>query len=142
MSNKLYGTYDFKKVSLIFGTKEIHGFLEGSEITAERAEDSFTKSVDVDGNVTRSRSNNSTGTITFTLSQFSEDNRYLQTIQTLDERSGAGVLPCKLVDKSNPNQELVIAPEAWIVRPANKSFGGEAGGREWVLDCASLNIIS
>lgn len=139
--NKLWGTYDFGQVSLVFGTRALEGFEDGSEITAERDEDSFSKKVDVDGNVTRSRSNNSTGKVTFTLSQFAADNKYLSTIMNLDERTGAGVLPLKLVDKSNPSNEIVIAPEAWILKPANKSYGRESGPREWVIECASLNFI-
>lgn len=140
--NKLWGTYDFNQVSLVFGTRALEGFEEGTEITVERDEDSFTKKVDVDGNVTRSRSNNSSGKLKFTLSQFAPDNKYLTTIMNLDERTGAGVLPCKLVDKSNPSDEIVIAPEAWIIKPANRSFGVASGAREWTLDLASVNFAN
>lgn len=138
--NKLWGTYDFTLVSLIFGTREIQGFEEGTDIVAERDEQSFTKKVDNDGNVTRNRSNNTAGTIKFTLSQFSPDNAYLSTIMNLDERTGAGVLPAKLVDKSNPRNEIAIAPEAWLQKPSSKGYGAEAGPREWILDLASLNF--
>lgn len=141
MDNKLWGTYDFSQVSLIVGIKQIKGFEDGSEITAERDEDSFSKKVDVDGGVTRSRTNNTTGKITFTLSQFSEDNIYLSGLANIDERSGAGIVPVKLVDKSNPKIEIALAPEAWIVKNANKSYGRESGAREWVIDCASLNFL-
>ena len=138
----LDGTYNFKEVNLVFGIKQIKGFEEGSEIVAERSEDSFTAKVGVDGGVTRSKSNNTMGTITFTLSQFSESNKYLQTIMNLDERTNTGgVLPAKLTDKSNPNTELAIATQSWIVKPSSKSYGAESGAREWVLSCADLNFI-
>lgn len=137
----LSGTYDFKAVNLIVGVKEIEGFEDGSEIVAERSEDSFTSKVDVDGNVTRSRSNNTMGRITFTLSQFSSSNAYLQTLANLDERSGAGVVPSKIADKSNPDTETVIATESWIVKPSSKSFGRESGPREWVIECANMNFL-
>lgn len=137
----LDGTYDFKAVNLIVGIKEIEGFEDGSEIVAERAEDSFTSKVDVDGNVTRSRSNNTMGRITFTLSQFSSSNGYLQTLANLDERSGAGVVPAKITDKSNPSTESVIATEAWIVKPSSKSYGRESGPREWIIECANMNFL-
>lgn len=137
----LNGTYNFKDVNLIVGTRRIEGFEDGSEIVAERAEDSYTSKVDVDGNVTRSRSNNSMGTITFTLSQFSEANAYLQNLANLDERTGSGVVPSKITDKSNPSVENVLATESWIVKPSSKSFGRESGPREWVIQCANLNFL-
>lgn len=137
----LDGTYDFKAVNLIVGIKEIEGFEDGSEIVAERNEDSFTSKVDVDGNVTRSRSNNKMGKITFTLSQFSSSNAYLQTLANLDEASGAGVVPSKITDKSNPSNENVIATQSWIVKPSSKSYGRESGPREWVIDCADMNFL-
>jgi hypothetical protein len=136
----LSGTYNFKEVDLVFGTRKIEGFEDGTEIVVERAEDSFTEKVDVDGNVTRSRSNNTMGTITFTLSQFSEANKYLQDLMNLDERSGTGVVPAKINDKSNPSEELAIASQAWLRKPASKSFGRESGPREWVIACADLNF--
>ena len=137
----LNGTYNFKEVNFIFGIRQIKGFEEGTEIVAERAEDSFTAKVDVDGNVTRSRSNNTMGTVTFSLSQFSELNKYLTNIMNLDERAGAGVLPLKISDKSNPDAENVIATQAWLTKPSNKSFGAESGSREWVITCADMNIL-
>lgn len=137
----LNGSYDFKQVSLIVGVQQIEGFEDGTEIVAERNEDSFTSKVDVDGNITRSRSNNTSGRITFTLSQFSKSNSYLQTLANLDERSGAGVVPSKISDKSNPSVEQVIATESWIVKPSSKSFGRESGPREWIIECANMNFL-
>ena len=137
----LNGSYNFKDVKLIFGVRQIKGFEEGTEIIAERDEVSFTKKADVDGSVTRSRSNNNMGTITFSLSQFSESNKYLSGIANLDERTGAGVFPCKIVDKSNPDEETVIATQAWIEKPSSKSFGAESGAREWVISCSDMNFL-
>ena len=79
---QLHGTYDFNKVDIIVGTRALSGFENGTTVTAERAEQSFTKKVDIDGSVTRARSNDKTGTVTFSLAQFSEDNAYSQTHPT------------------------------------------------------------
>ena len=138
---RLHGTYDFSKVSVIIGTRSITGFENGTDITCERNEDSFMPKVDVDGGVTRARSNNSSGRITFTLAQYSEHNKYLQDLMNLDERTGAGVIPVKIVDRQNPSTELVISLQAWIAKPANKVFGMESGPREWAIDCADLNYV-
>lgn len=137
----LNGTYNFKDVNLIVGVKQIEGFEDGSEIVAERNEDSYTAKVGVDGNVTRSRSNNTMGRITFSLDQFSPSNKYLAALANLDERSGAGVVPSKIADKSNPDVEQVIATQSWIVKPSSKSFGRESGPREWIIECADMNFL-
>lgn len=137
----LTGTYNFNEVSLIFGFRQIKGFEDGSEITVERKEDSFTSKAGVGGEVTRSKSNNTMGTVTFSLDQFSDLNQYLTNIVNLDERVGSGVLPMKLVDKSNPTNEIAISTQSWLVKPSSKSFGRESGPREWVIECADLNFI-
>lgn len=136
----LYGTYDFNQVNLVFGTRQIKGFEDGTEIMAERAEDSFSEKVGVGGEVTRSKSNNLLGTITFTLNQFSPLNRYLQDIVNADEISGTGVLPVKLTDKSNPNGELASGIESWLRKPANKGLGRDSGPREWTIVVAKMRM--
>ena len=117
MANELHGTYDFAKVALIVGTRQISGFESGTEITFERDEMSFSKKVDVDGSVTRARTNNNAGKATFTLTQYSPSNKYLQNLLNIDERTGAGVFPVKCVDRQNPMLELAIALRAWIQNP-------------------------
>ena len=141
MANELHGTYDFAKVALIVGTRQISGFENGTEITFERDEMSFSKKVDVDGSVTRARTNNNAGKATFTLTQYSPSNKYLQNLLNIDERTGAGVFPVKCVDRQNPMLELAIALRAWISKPANRVFGIEAGPREWVIEMADLNFL-
>lgn len=141
MSNgELLGTYDFNEVILVVGVKRIEGFEEGTEITAERDADSFTKKVGVGGNVTRSKSNNFAGQIKFTLQHLAKDNAYLEALMIADERTGTGVIPCAIIDKSG--KEKMVATESWLLRPANKSYGAESGGREWVVDCANLSGVN
>ena len=114
---QLHGTYDFNKVSLIYATRELSGFENGTSITVARATPSFSKKVDIDGAVTRSRSNDTSGTYSFSLSQLSEDNQFLLNILNIDERTGAGIFPVKLVDRSNPINEIVVSLEAWVQSP-------------------------
>ena len=113
--SRLLGTYDYRAVNLIVGIREILDFAQGTDIIFERDEDSFTKQIGAEGNVTRSRSSNNAGLLTFSLAQFSASNEYLQNWANIDERTGAGVFPVKCVDKSNPNRELAISHYAWIV---------------------------
>ena len=137
----LDGTFDFNQVNLVVGTRPIKGFEDGTEITAVRDAESFTEKVGVGGNVTRSRTNNKMGTITFTLEQFSSSNKFLTDLSNLDEASGSGVVPVKITDRSNPRVERVFAAEAWIQKPSDKSYGRESGPREWVIKCADLNFF-
>ena len=141
MAAELHGTYDFNKVNLVVGVRSIKGFDDGSEIVAERSEDSFSLKIDVDGGGTRSRTNNSSGMVTFSLSQYAEDNSYLQDLMNLDERLGAGVFPLKIVDRANPSNERVISLRSWVQKPANRSFGRESGPREWIIQCLDLNFL-
>jgi len=137
---ELLGTYDFNDVILVVGVKRIEGFEDGTEITAERDEDSFTKKVGVGGNVTRSKSNNFAGFIEFTLQHLSKDNAFLEALMLADERTGVGIIPVAIIDKSG--KEKLVASEAWLTRPANKSYGSESGGRAWRIDCANLNGVN
>lgn len=140
MSGELLGTYDFNDVSLLIGPHKIKGFEEGTEITVERDEDTFTKKSGVDGNVTRSKSNNSMGFIEFVLNHLSKSNAFLEAQAFLDEKTGVGVLPTSLLDKSG--KEKILGTESWIVRPSNKSYGGESGPRTWRIDMANLTFAN
>ena len=139
-AGELLGTYDFNEVILVVGVKRIEGFEEGTEITAERDADSFTKKVGVGGNVTRSKSNNFAGQIKFTLQHLAKDNAFLQALITTDERTGVGIIPVAIIDKTG--KEKVGASEAWLMRPSNKTYAAESSGREWVIDCANLNTVN
>jgi len=139
-AGELLGTYDFNDVILIVGVKRIEGFEEGTEITAERNEDSFTMKTGVGGNVTRSKSNNFSGFIEFSLQHLAKDNAFLEALMLVDERTGVGIIPVAIIDKSG--KEKLVATEAWLTRPANKSYGKESGARPWRIDCANLNILN
>ena len=104
---KYQGTFNFADVNFIVGTRRMDGFEEGSEIMVKRKTDSFTVKTDLDGNVTRSRSNDKTGEITITLSQYSSSNGYLQNLANIDERTGAGVVPIKMTERKNQTKKLL-----------------------------------
>jgi len=130
--------YNFKDVSLVIGTRRIKGFAEGSEIKVARDEDSFKKTVGADGEVSRSKTNNRSGSIEFELMSTSEDNNYLQNLVNIDENSGAGIVPAKVIDKSGT--ELEFSAQSWIRKPADRGRGSETGKRTWTIDCATLDF--
>ena len=133
-------TYDAKAVSVVVGAQIITGFADDSKVSVERTDDAFTMTSGVDGDATRSKSNNKTGSITITLKQTSDSNDFLSSLADADELANNGVVP--VIIKDNGGRTLYTAAEAWIRKRPVGEFGREAGDREWVLDCAALIMIT
>ncbi len=129
-------TYDPRKVKVLWGGVELTGFGPDSMIEIDRDEASFTKKAGVDGEVTRTRNNVSTGKVKITLMQSSSSNDILSAALALDESTGAGVLPLLITDLSGRTVDFV--PDAWIEKPPTQKFGKEIDTREWSIDCGSF----
>ena len=128
-------SFDFKKVSLVFGAQALAGYHEGTVINYEPAADSFVKHVGADGEVSRAAMNDFSGSVTVTLAQTSPSNDYLSSIALADRTSGAGVLPLMLRDASG--RTLIVSDSAWIrQRPKVVLAKGSIEGREWIIDLA------
>jgi hypothetical protein len=133
-------TYDPGDISIIIGPHIVTGFADDSVVTVEREVDTFTKKVGIDGEVTRTRSRNRSGTITIRLMQSSASNEFLSNTIIADEESGASVLPILVKDANGTS--LHKADQGWIKKPANGEFANEAGQREYMIDCAVLNMFN
>lgn len=133
--------YDPSQVTVIFAGIPISGFAEGTFVSAERNEDSFSLYVGADGEVTRAKSNNKSGRVTFTLAQSSLSNDALSAIATVDELSPAGDGIAPLLVKDLSGRTIVSALEAWIVKPATSEFGRETSEREWILESGDLTMF-
>lgn len=135
------GTYDPAEVSLIAAGVPVTGFAPGTFITIEYNEDAFNLSVGAGGDACRTRTNNNSARITFTLLQSSISNPLLSAQHELDKRSpaGDGVLPSLVKDTSGTT--LAAAELSWIVKAANVEFGNEATNREWVVETHELNML-
>lgn len=132
----MYNQYDPGRVVASFRGVLLEGFAEGSFISAERNEDGFTTEVGAAGDVTRTRSRNRTGLVTFTLQAAAPGNDMLSAIATLDELTGAGAGP--LLVKYLDGTTALAASTAWIKKYPTVEFGAESGSREWVIECAEL----
>ena len=128
------GTYDPSQVAIIFGRLPITGFADGTFVSIEQNEDSFSLQIGTDGDGCRSKTNNQSIRVTFTLGQWSASNDTLSAQHNLDvlSPSGDGIAP--LLVKDNSGRTLVAAENAWIVKPAPAEFGREAGPREWIIE--------
>ena len=132
-------TYDPKKVIVTFGGVPISGFADGEFVNADRTNDMFTMVSGADGNATRSKSNDKTGTVQITLLQTSESNKYLSAIQIVDENANEGVLPLLISDVSGTS--FVASPFAYIAKPVNVTEAKDVGNRVWTFQCVDMDIF-
>jgi hypothetical protein len=133
-----HATYDPGRVVLSFKGRNIVGFMDGTFVSAEREEDSWTKYVGSTGDTTRVRNRNMSGMVTITLHQSSPSNDDLYTFLAADERDGSGSGP--LLVKDLGGRTIVQAEIAWIRKPPSVDFGDEVTGREWVFDCSEIDL--
>lgn len=134
----MFTQYDPGRIVVSFAGIRMVGLMDGTFVQVERNEDTFAMSTGAQGDVTRVRNRNRNGRVTVTLQQQSPVNTLLSVRQVLDEQFGTGFGPLQLVDLNGLT--VVEAPYAWIVKPANAEYAMEAGGREWMFDCAELLI--
>lgn len=133
-------TYDAAAISLIFKGALITGIAEGTFVEVARAADSWFNHVGGDGEVTRGRNNNRTGTVKFTLTQSSPSNNVLSAFCLADENTGAGV--GSLLVKDTLGSALCDSPEAYVLKPADLSYSNEPSEtREWTIFCRDLGML-
>ena len=128
-------TYSPEDTILICGGSIISGYADGTFISIEREVDAYTKVVGADGEVSRTRSANRSGTLTLTLKQTSNSNKVLGAKQALDEAGDLGVFNCQMVDN---NGYLLFSSRAWIRKPPTFEYGTDEGNREWSIDLEKI----
>lgn len=133
-------TYNPKRVAVSFAGRLLTGFADGTFITVSRNEDTFALAVGSDGEAARSASSNRSGRVTLTLMQTSASNDILSALAATDERTNQGTGALMVKDASG--RTVVLAAEAWIVKPADAELGREIGNREWVFETGDLEIFN
>lgn len=132
-------TFDPKDVVITFGAGILTGFADGTFITVERDEDTFSSSTGADGEPLRVKSNNKMTTVTLTLQQSSDSNTFLSAVAQLDERSNQGVVPMAV--KEINGDTLVTGGRAYIVKPATIEYSKEASTRAWSIKIAEGEVF-
>lgn len=133
-------TYDPSDVQIILGTTPISGFADGTFISVSMDENQFTKTVGADGNVSRSKSNNRTGTATLTLQQTSQSNDFLSALQAADELANGGAVPM-MIKEIGSGSTLVFTQAAWIEKLPDVSYSKDIEDRSWTIATAQLQTF-
>ena len=132
-------TYDPKKIILTFRGILVRGYAGGTFINVNREADGFTKSVGASGDVTRVRSNDRSGTVAVTLQAESPANDALSAVAIADELTGDQTGALLLKDLNGTT--LIRAEAAWIRKFPEFEYADEGGNREWMFDCAELEML-
>lgn len=132
-------TYDPKAVHIIIGGVQMIGFADGVFVNAERDEDAFSKVTGADGEVSRAKSNNKSGSLTLTLKSTSPSNDILSGFAILDELSNSGVI--NVIIKDSLGTTNLFAGEGWVRKSPPVEYAKEISNREWILDMASMDYF-
>lgn len=134
------GTFDPKRVSIIFGSHVVTGYAEDTFVSSEPQGDGTVSQAGADGEVARSISNNPLHRITITLQQTSRSNDYFSDVWARDRASGGGgVQPLQIRDLRGTT--LLAASQAWIVNLPTIEFGATLSDRAWVIDAVVSDAV-
>ena len=131
-------TYDPDDVTLVAFGIPISGFADGTFVSVEFNEDSFTLAVGTDGDACRSKTSNKSAKMTMTLMQSSWTNDLLSAVHASDilTPSGDGIGPFLM--KDNSGRTLFAAEKCWITKMPTTTFSREVESREWVLETDAM----
>lgn len=131
-------TYDPAQIQLSVGGAILTGYEPGTFVTLTRNVDNFTATIGPDGKeLIRTKSNDRSGLLTFTLRQSSVANLILSNLANRDEVDSDGVVPCILSDLNNPDTEFA-SPKAWVQKPPDAVFADTPQGRPWQIYLAEV----
>ncbi|TGK18041.1 DUF3277 family protein [Leptospira fluminis] len=134
MADKFLGTYDPNEVTLSISGRLVSGFSDGTFISIKRTvSDNYKTHVGAKGEISRTKNNNTSGTITFKLKGTSPDNAFLDLIKY--QPSAFPVL----VKNNSDGKFMAMSSQAWINAEPDKEFAMDETEVEWVLMCADLN---
>jgi len=132
-------TYAPDEVTIVVGGVVMSGFADGTFISVARDEQAYNKVTGADGTVSRSKTANRSGAITLTLAQTSPSNDVLSGFMIADELSNLGVVPVLVKDKSG--RSVAFSSAAWVQQAPETPMSKNIENREWVLDCARLELF-
>ena len=138
MTNQL-GTFEFKKLSVIYGVSQITGFADGDSVEITEENDAFNSTVGADGHVDRVKNNANFLTVVLRINQTAPTNQVLSAIHNAD-RAVSNPLPLLIKDRSG--NSIITAKNAWIVKNPTIAYGNEAKQREWTIRTGSDYVVN
>jgi hypothetical protein len=131
-------TYDPLRNVLTIGDIQAQGFADGTSITINTPP-GFSKKVGIDGEVTRTRLHDRSGTLTLVLMQTSATNQELSALYDQDRRrvNGGGVVPLQFTDLDGAT--LFESAKSWIADDPDFGVDLEAQTRTWVIEFGDHN---
>lgn len=126
-------TYDPLNTTVVVDEVYLTGFGEDM-VEIEKDEDNYSVKVGALGDVVRTKVNNPLGTITVTLLATSPQVSYL------DRLANSGKLVSVSVIYAGDTKETVTSSQAFIKKPATRSYGNEAEDREYEIQCLDLEM--
>lgn len=126
--------YNPDRITMILGKIIIDGFADGQFVEVEMNNDAYALTMGTDGDGTRAKSNDRSGTVTFNLMMSSDKNDALSALHNLDLNSpgGDGVVP--LLIKDLEGRTLITAERAWIRRFPTVTYDRGTTTRDWVIE--------
>ncbi|GAG10379.1 unnamed protein product [marine sediment metagenome] len=138
----MLGTYDPKTVNAVFAGVPILGYADGTFLSAEQNNESFSLTVGAMGDGCRAKSNDKSARFTFTLLQSSITNDLLSAKHNADVLDPLGVVAVgPFMVKDNSGRTVISAAQAWIVKQPAATFGKEVETREWIIETDNAEIF-
>lgn len=129
--------YDPAKVQVSIGGSIITGYAQGTFINLVRNVNNWAWQVSPDGQEgVRSKTNDRSALLTFTLAQTSLGNELLANAANEDEISGDRVYPVTITDLNGAT--LFESAKGWIEKPADASFAQDGQPRAWQIRLAEV----
>jgi len=133
MAGELIGSYSPSEVSLTVSGINMSGFFDGTFITCAKEDNElYKRHVGAYGEVSRTKNNNISGTITFTLKKTSPSNKQLDIFKLLPASFPV------MVKNNSDSKHMAVSTSAWIGTDPDIEYGDEESGVEWVIHCADL----
>lgn len=124
-------TYNPEKCQIVLGAAPVTGFADGSFVTVEQDEDSWSLKAGADGEVARSKRVARTGTMTLTLLATSISNAILTALHEATD-------PFPVLIKEGGT--VIFAADGWVQKPAAFERGTDVSDTEWTIRLAHVDL--
>lgn len=130
-------TYAGDEVAVIVGGFAMEDMSqEGDFLVVSDTGPRYIKKTGIDGQTTRSKQSDRSGTVTLRLNAASVSNKVLTAFAEADDVKNQGVIPIMIKDGSG--EDITVTETGWIESIPDVAYGAQSGIREWVFDCSDL----